>query len=202
MKLKEIKTARSVLRKEFGFSWPLFLIKCSFKENDIFKKTQWSKGKGEGPKFVKRLSLLSAIYLELQHKFDKEKAFETMGTMIVPIGLEESLTLLRTLRNPSKDPLEMLESYHDLVDEKGVGRFGRREVTKNADSCHRVVTTCPFHAFFTEAGTPELTKQFCEVDREFYSKAFPELKFSRGSSWENTIAYGKNHCEFIFEKNK
>jgi hypothetical protein len=37
------------------------------------------------------------------------------------------------------------------------------------------------------------------VDRVFYEKAFPELLFHRGDSWENTIAYGKDHCDFIFE---
>jgi hypothetical protein len=53
--------------------------------------------------------------------------------------------------------------------------------------------------FFTEVGTPELTRLFCEVDREFFPRAFPDLRFYRGDSWENTIAYGKNQCEFIFE---
>jgi len=59
-----------------------------------------------------------------------------------------------------------------------------------------------FQRFFTEVGTPELTKLFCDVDREFFPKAFPDFKFHRGSSWENTIAYGMDHCEFIFEKKK
>jgi len=50
------------------------------------------------------------------------------------------------------------------------------------------------------AGTPELTKLFCEVDRRFFPKAFPGLRFHRGDSWENTIACGKDRCESVFEK--
>lgn len=202
MKLKEIKITKSILSKEVGRSWPLFLIKCLIRKNDIFENTPWSKVKGAESKFVKRLSLVSAMYLGLENKFDKEEAFEIMRKIIVPIGVNESLTDLRSLKISRKNPLELLISYLDLVDEKGAGRFCNREYSKkNIDICHRVVTKCPFHGFFSEAETPELTKLFCEVDTQFYSKAFPDLKFHRGSSWENTIAYGKDHCEFIFEKN-
>jgi hypothetical protein len=203
MKFKEIKIAKSVLSKEIGWSWPLFLIKCLIRKNDIFNNTHWSKVKGAESKFVKRLPIVSAVYLELQNKFNKEKAFDIMRKINIPIGLNESLTIFRSLKISRKNPLELLKDYLDLVDEKGAGRFCNREYSeKNIDICHRVVTKCPLHGFFSEAETPELTKLFCEVDKEFYAKAFPDLKFHRGSSWENTIAYGKDHCEFIFEKNK
>jgi hypothetical protein len=38
-----------------------------------------------------------------------------------------------------------------------------------------------------------------EATREYWPQAAPEFRFHRGDSWENTIAYGKEHCEFIFE---
>ncbi len=47
---------------------------------------------------------------------------------------------------------------------------------------------------------PELTRLFCEVDTEFFAEAFPEFRFHRGDSLENTVAYGKDHCVFIFER--
>jgi hypothetical protein len=46
---------------------------------------------------------------------------------------------------------------------------------------------------------PELTRLFCEVDDEFFSTAYPDLKFHRGQDEKNTIAYGKQQCNFIFE---
>ncbi len=201
MKFKEIKIAKSVLNKEIGWSWPLFLIKCLIRKNDIFKNTHWSRVKGAESNFIKRLPIVAAMYLELQDKFNKEKAFEIMRKTMVPIGLNESLTVFRSLKFSCMNPLELLMSYLDLVDEKGAGRFCNREyLQKNDNICHRIVTKCPFHGFFSESETPELTRLFCEEDKEFYTKAFPEIKFHRGSSWENTIAFGKDHCEFIFEK--
>jgi hypothetical protein len=108
---------------------------------------------------------------------------------------------LRVLNVAGDDPLKKLMDYLDLIDEEGAGRFCNREYAqKDSNRCHRVVTKCSFHGFFVEAGTPELTQLFCEVDIAFYRQAFPALDFHRGGSWENTIAYGKDHCDFIFER--
>jgi hypothetical protein len=66
--------------------------------------------------------------------------------------------------------------------------------------CHFAITRCVFNDFFTAVGTPELTRLFCDVDRRFFPEAFPGLRFHRGGSWENTIACGQDHCEFVFER--
>lgn len=200
MKFKEIRIAGSVLSEEIGWSWPLFLIRILIRKTNIFRNTHWSKVKGAESTFVRRLSILSAMYLELNSRSNAERSLEIMRKVVIPIGLNESMTVFRSLKISNKDPLELLISYLDLVDENGAGRFCNREYPKkNSNTCHRVVTKCPFHSFFSEAGTPEVTRLFCEVDKEFYAQAFPELKFHRGSSWENTIAYGKDHCDFVFE---
>jgi hypothetical protein len=102
-----------------------------------------------------------------------------------------------------KEPMEQLMAFNDLMDRKGAPRFNKREYVKqDDDTCYFVIKRCVFKDFFTEAGTPDLAKIFCEVDREFFPKAFSDLKFHRGSSWENTIAYGREHCEFMFERKK
>jgi hypothetical protein len=49
-------------------------------------------------------------------------------------------------------------------------------------------------------GNGIIKKLSCEVDRRFFPEAFPGLIFHRGNSWEKTIVYGKDHCEFVFEK--
>jgi hypothetical protein len=203
MRIKEGIIAYRVLSKEFGWAWPIFLVKCLIRKNDIFENTHWSKEKGAESEFVKRLPIVSAMFLELQDRYSKEKSLAIMRKAIVPIGLNECLRSFRMLSISSENPLESLRIYLDYVDEKGAGRFCDREYPKkNNHVCHRVVTKCPFHGFFSEVGIPELTQLFCEVDRVFYEKAFPELVFHRGDSWENTIAYGKDHCDFIFELKK
>ncbi len=201
MNIHEAKITASVLIEEVGWSWPLLMARCLRRKNEIFKQTHWSKEKGPEVEYVKRLPIVSAVFLELQEKISKDRAFEIMRKAIVPIGLNETLKSFQALDVSGDDPLEKLMEYFDLIDEEGAGRFCIREYPQKDDNaCHRVVTKCPFHGFFVEAGTPELTQLFCEVDIAFYPRAFPALEFHRGGSLENTIAYGKDHCDFIFER--
>ncbi|EHP85466.1 L-2-amino-thiazoline-4-carboxylic acid hydrolase [Methanotorris formicicus] len=119
MGLMELKIIKSVLSKELGFFWFVFLIKSLLKKKIIFNRTQWAKMDNEASEFVKR---------------------------------------------------------------------------------HFIIKECIFHDFFTGVGIPELTKLFCEIDKVFFSKAFPEFEFHRNGSWENTIAYGKDFCELMQKK--
>jgi len=97
--------------------------------------------------------------------------------------------------------MERLMAFNNLMDQKGAPRFNKREYVKQDENiCHFLITRCVFNDFFAETGTSELTKLFCEVDHRFFPEAFPDFRFHRGDSWENTIAYGKDHCEFVFEK--
>ncbi len=201
--MREVKIIKSILRKEIGWTWPIFFFKCLFKKNFIFNKTHWAWSKSSEVKFVKRLALASAIYLELQNNFDKQKAFEIIKEMLVPIGCNEQWNHLRLLNLGNKAPMERLMAFNNLMDKKGAPRFNRREyIRQDKNTCHFVIKRCIFRDFFTEERTPELTELFCEVDREFFPKAFPEFEFHRNGSWENTIAYGKDYCDFMFERKK
>jgi len=201
MKISDIKIINSVLSKEIGWLWPIFFIKCLIKKKSIFKKTHWTNLKEAEAKFVKRISIISAIFLNLKEKVNKEKAFEITKSILVPMGCHEQKKHLQSLKLSNEKPMEKLMAFHNLMDKKGAPQFNTREYLKQDENiCHFIITRCVFHDFFREAGTPELTKLFCEVDKEFFPNAFFEFKFHRGNSWKNTIGYEQNHCEFIFEK--
>lgn len=201
MKMKEVKIIKSVLSKKIGWSWSIFLIKCLHRSRWIFGSTTWAKKEGAKADFAKRLSFGSALYLELQKKFDKEKAFEITKNILVRIGCDEQWENLNSLGVSDKGPMERLLVFYAFMGTSGVGNFVNRKLVKaNINILHYEVRNCLFVRFYKEVGTPELAKLFCEVDRNFFPDAFPEFRFHRGDSWENTEAYGKNHCEFIFEK--
>ena len=201
MKIQEAKIIKSVLSKEIGWSWPLFLVKSLIKGNVIYKKTHWAKAKSGESEFVKRFSLASAVYVEIGGKIGREKAFEVVKKILVPIGVNEQWNHLDSLHLSENTGMARLMAFHSLMDKKGAPQFNKREYVKqNGNICHFTITRCVFYDFFTDVGTPELTKLFCEVDSEFFPGAFPDFKFGRGNSWENTIAYGKDHCDFIFTK--
>jgi len=201
MKLKEIQIIRSILSASIGWSWPVVLLKAMARKNAVFSRTRWSSTRGAESEFVKRISVAPALYVELGKRIGKDKAFEVMEELLVSIGCSEQWDHLNSMDVAEGAGMKRLMAFNRLMDQKGAPRFNKREhVKQDEDLCHFLITRCVFNDFFAEAGTPELTQLFCEVDRRFFPEAFPDLRFHRGDSWENTIACGKDHCEFVFEK--
>lgn len=88
-------------------------------------------------------------------------------------------------------------AYRARMDNSDADRFNVKEyLTVNETTCHYILKRCVAFDLFSELGTPELARFFCQGDEKFFPVAFPDLIFTRGDSWENTIAYGKDHCEY------
>jgi len=201
MKLKEIQNIKSALSVSIGWSWPFVLLKVLAKKNALFSKTRWAKTGGLETKFIKRVSVAPALYVELGKWIGRDKAFEVLDELLVSIGCNEQWDHLNSMDVAEIVGMERLKAFNNLMDQKGAPRFNKREyIRQDEDTCHFLITRCVFYDYFSETGTPELTKLFCEVDRRFFPEAFPDFSFHRGGSWDNTIAYGKDHCEFVFEK--
>lgn len=201
MRIREFKIMKAVLSEEIGWSWPLFLIKCLVRKRAVFNNTHWASEKDSESDLAKRISISVSIYLNLSDKVGGEKAFEIIRRILVPIGTNEQLENLKSWNISHKKGMDKLLAFYEFMGKGGVGKFVQRMIIeKNHSNLSYEVRDCFFSRFYKEAGTPELTQLFCEVDREFFPKAFPDFEFHRGSSWENTLAYGKDHCKFIFEK--
>ena len=140
------------------------------------------------------------MYKELTAKYSEDMAFDIVRRIVVQIGFEEQSVHASNMEGNWETEFARLEAFHDLMDEKGGPRFNTRTFLQREENlCHFQVTRCVFHDFFYSIDVPELTRLFCEVDRVFFTTEFPSVKFHRNGSWENTIAYGKEFCEFVFE---
>lgn len=200
MKVSEIKIVRSVLGDVKGRMWFVFLLSCWRKARSLFKKTRWSMEPGPEAQFVKRLALAAAMYKKLTENFQKEEAFDIVRRIVVQIGFEEQSENASQMHGAWDTEFSRLDAFHNLMDVKGGPRFNTRTFLQRDESlCHFRVTRCVFHDFFGSVDVPELARLFCEVDRVFFTTEFPSVRFHRNGSWENTIAYGREFCEFIFE---
>ena len=199
--LKETEVIRSVLGERIGWRWPVVLLKAMSKRRASLAGTRWSNIRGPEADFVRRLCIAPALYRVLEARIGREEASGAMNEILVSIGCREQWDHLNTMDASALDAMERLRAFNELMDREGTPRFNRREYVRQDESvCHFRIARCIFSDFFNEAGTPDLTKAFCEVDRRFFPEAFPDLVFHRGDSWENTIAYGREHCEFVFER--
>ncbi len=201
MNLKELRLIRSALGESVGWSWPVVLLRAMRKRRAVLARTRWSEIAGPEADFVRRLSIAPALCNVLEARMGRDEAFEVMNDILISIGCREQWDHLNAMDPSDFDAMERLRAFNELMDREGTPRFNRREyVRQDENVCHFRITRCVFSDFFNEAGTPDLTKSFCEVDRRFFPEAFPDLTFHRGDSWENTIAYGRDHCEFVFER--
>lgn len=201
--MKMVKLIVSTLRSETGGKWILILVAALFKRNQVFRRTRWATdavSKQEAA-YAGRFAMASAVYTELSENIGKQRAFDTMRRILVPIGCNAVRKLFKSANVSHRSGMDRLMAFNDFILKNDEAKFNAREyVTVDGFTCHYVIRRCVVYDFFLEAGTPELAKLICDVDREFFPEAFPDFTFGRGDSWENTIAYGKQHCDFILKK--
>ncbi len=199
MRIAELKIIVSVLSRALGWSMPSVLLKSLRRKSDVLRATSWAGMQTEEAKFARRVALSSALYLTLLERIPQEQAFELMRRMLVPIGVQEQLASIQNLKGSTD--WARLQAFYDFMGVGGVGQFVERTLVENNErKMHYEVRNCFFHRFYSQADTPELTQLFCEVDDAFFAVAFPGYRFHRGDSMQNTVAHGREHCDFIFEK--
>ena len=193
----------SALNSEVGFSSPVLLVTSFLKRNIVFKQTRWasdSVSKQESA-YAKRFAMASALYITLGTKVGKKKAFGVMRHLLVPIGCNAVRKHFNSLNLSGLSGMPRLNAFNALMLKNDEAKHNVREyVISNDTTCHYIIKRCVVYDFFVEAQTPELTRLICDVDKEFFPQAFPDFIFDRGDSWENTIAYGKKHCDFVLKK--
>ncbi len=202
---KPLKLLISAIKKEIGWTWPAFFISCLVRTNAIFRKTHWSAqpGKDAEAKHVKKLALFSAIYLQLVEKFGQQIALEKYQRITTDFGLALQNYEFDSYHISNLTGMERFLAFRKRMERTAADRFNVREyLTVDDSTCHYILKRCVAHDFFSEAGTPELTQFFCKGDELFFASAFPDLEFTRGDSWKNTIAFGKDHCEYILNLRK
>lgn len=190
------------IKKEIGWSWPVFLLDCLFKTNAIFRKAHWGALPAKDPEavHVKGLALFSAIYLKLVDRFGKQTALEKYQRITADFGFALEKQAFDSYQISNLTGMERFIAFRKRMEQTAADRFNvRRYLTVDGTTCHYILTRCIAHDFFSDAGTPELTRFFCRGDELFFAAAFPDLEFTRGDSWENTMAYGKDHCEYILK---
>jgi len=199
--LLSIINVKPILKKHTGRFWLLFLINSSYKGSRLFNKTKWKNKKTDEAKFVKSMMLLPAMYLKLKKKFQSDKAFEIMNEIIISVSFTfDNNTSKKHNLFIINDPFERWLKYRSTLIANGFGAFNDiDDVYISKERIHYVVNRCIFNDFFTETGTPELTKLICDYDKLYHSGIFKEFYFDRNGSWNNTIGYGNKICHYVWK---
>lgn len=191
----------SVLKDELGLMGLVLLIRSVLKKGSLLKGTRWYRDNSAEGAFARRMSVLASLYNILKEKFDQGAAFRILSRIVVPAGCCEQWKNLKNLNVEGERGYTRLKAFYDFMGEGGTGQFVKRTLSSNTEKLVQYeVRECFFARFFTEMGMRELASLFCKVDRSFFSTAIADYTLSRGDSWKNSAAYGKDHCIFRFEQ--
>ena len=198
----DIGIIRRVLRREVGRMWPFFLVKALVAGLKAFRKTCWAGKRTGEARFVRRMLVLPGIYVTLTGRLGRKKALEIMDAIMRSLGLNELVHQAESVGLGSMaDGGQRMDAYRECMVEKHIGDFNEFDyVSQGQDRLHFRVSRCVFHTFFVEMGTPELTRTFCDIDRVFFERYFPEYEFHRNGSWCNTLGYGRDSCEYVIDR--
>ena len=149
--------------------------------------------------FVDTTALQTWMYLRLKDRVGKEKAYEIIRAIVIPVGLAVQQGSLRTVEAPRT--FENFIAFHDRLSREGLTRWSTKEVLEHSENRYEwQILRCGFYDFFSGIGVPELTRLMCEVDNAMYNTYLPdELTFHRGGAGKR-ISDGAKTCHFILER--
>ena len=149
--------------------------------------------------FIKSNAFMAHLYMRLQTKMSKQKAYELTRAAIICSALSVMQANFRTVEKPRN--FENLKRYQQKTVAEGVTKLNTMIISKEDDKSYEYkVTRCVFFEFFNYLGMPELTKIMCSADNAIFNTYLPnEIRFERGVG--KTIADGACECEFKIIKN-
>ena len=148
--------------------------------------------------FVKTAALQGWMYIRLKERLGREKAYEIMRAVILPIALAVQQGNFRTVE--AGRTYENLVKYQQRTNREGPTRWNRMEIEEQSEARYAFrVKNCMFHEFFSSIGAPELTTFMCATDNAIFSSYLPEEVIFHRKGLNNRIADGALECLFVLE---
>ena len=151
--------------------------------------------------FIETAGFMAWIYIRLKKKTDKERAFEIIRAAVLTSGLAVQQANFRNVEEGRT--MENLVKYQQITNREGPTRLNTMEVIEESGKRYAFrVTRCLFHELFSQLGVPELTSIMCSIDNAIFNTYLPEKLTFHRNGLHNTIADGKEFCDFVIENNK
>lgn len=150
--------------------------------------------------FKKTYGLIAWLYLRLQKKVGKEKAFEIIRATILCSGLSVQQANFRNVEDTRS--YQNLITYQQLAKKEGSTKLNEIEIIELNDKKYEFrVMRCIFFEFFNYLKVPELTKVMCSIDNAIFNSYLPEYITFHRNGVGNRMTDGAKHCTFVIENN-
>jgi len=136
------------------------------------------------------------IYNTLKNRMEQEKALKITKRMIREAAIMQLYSLIPILKKKEIEAIpqeKQQEVLTEIIDRFPNADWKILEVTENSFTYR--ITRCRLVELVNEIGYPELSDAFCPGDLIYFEKFQPDIVLIR----PDTIGYGKQYCDFIFE---
>ena len=148
--------------------------------------------------FVEVTALQTWMYIRLKGRIGKEKAYEVVRALVLPVGLAVQQINFRCVE--ASRTFENLITYMQRTNREGPTRWNRVEILEQSECKYEVrVHNCLFHEVYTELGIPELTRLMCAVDNAIFNTYLPEKITFHRNGIGNRIVDGAPACHFVIQ---
>jgi hypothetical protein len=199
--LSSLCALRPVLRRPYGWRWPLALARCALRSRRLVRRTRWADRRDEEARYVRALALWPAVYLDLRGRLAEHTSGSVRELMAALFDVENERIARRARLFEIPDSRERWHVFFDRAILQGFGAFNENEcLSVESDRFHFRVFRCVFAELATEVGVPELARMACDLNVAFYGRLLLPHEFHRNGSSRNTLAYGHPYCEYVWER--
>ncbi len=148
---------------------------------------------------IDEIAFVAWIYIRLQKKVGREKAFEIVRVAITTMGLAIQQSNFKAVE--AKRNFKNLIRYQKIANKKGSTKLNLMQIIHETENKYEfIVKKCIFYEIFSFLKVPELTSIFCAIDNAIFNSYLPEKIIFHRNGLNNTIATGKDFCSFVIEK--
>ncbi len=177
-------------------NWPFFIFRLLFTFGKFKKSISLELPKD----FIESTAFMAHLYLCLQDKMDKNKAFEITRAVVLTSGMAIQQANFRNVED--ERTYSNLITYQKRTNKEGITKLNTIDIIEESEKRYEfIVTRCLFYEFFNALDMKELTSIMCSVDNAIFGSYMgDDLTFYRRGK-ENTIYKGNSECRFVIENN-
>jgi predicted ArsR family transcriptional regulator len=195
--LLALPALRRVLRRAYGWRWPLALLRCGLASRRLVRRSRWAVRQDVEARLAALLALLPAIVLDARRHEREDGVPRALLDALLEPHLRRIVAELAAIGGAR----ERWHAFADRVVQQGIGAFNETEfVSVDDDRFELRVHRCLFAELARDAGVPKLGQELCRLGATLCAQVLPSHEFHRNGPAECTLAYGQDHCDYVWER--
>ncbi len=197
--LPTLLATRHVLRRAYGWRWPLALARSLRTAHRLRRGTRWAVRSDAEARLVSGLAVFPALVLDARRLLGSDA--ERFAHDLVRAALDVQGRRIADDLAATAGAHERWHAFADRAVFQGMGAFNETEcLSLDGGRFHLRVHRCLFADLARDAGVPELAQTLCDLGSAACGRLLSSHEFHRDGPARRTLAYGHDHCDYVWQE--